>query len=117
MTLAVLIQECMKRNIHLAADGEVLCYKAPPGVLTPELRAQLTKHRPQLVTLLNETSLAALPWECSCRVWPEEYLDREINQCDRCGLTLQCLFCFRCRACWLIRVVWQRVKVPPKDER
>jgi hypothetical protein len=114
MTLNNLVQECLKLNVLLLVDEQGLLCRAPQGVLTPEFLAQITQHKPQLLALLTETSPAALPWECGC-LWDSACLPPP-TQCIRCGQHALCPDCYRCRYCWLARIL-QRVKVPPPDER
>lgn len=48
-------------DIKLWLDGERLRYSAPPGVLTPDLRAQLQRHKNALMALLRSGRPEAAP--------------------------------------------------------
>ncbi len=43
-------------GVSLSVDGESLKCAAPPGVLTPELRAELTKHKAEILTFLKSST-------------------------------------------------------------
>jgi aspartate racemase len=55
MTLVELLSTLRSRDINVWADGERLRYTCPSGALTPDLRVELAKHKPELITFLNET--------------------------------------------------------------
>ena len=55
MTLVELLSSLRARDINLWAEGERLCYSAPSGALTPDIREELAKHKADLLTFLNET--------------------------------------------------------------
>ncbi|HET8843022.1 MAG TPA: condensation domain-containing protein, partial [Ktedonobacteraceae bacterium] len=48
--LATLLQ----KNMELWVEGHELCYRAPKGLLTPALRAELIAHKPQITTFLGQ---------------------------------------------------------------
>lgn len=52
MTAHELLLTCRQAGIVLAADGDNIDVDAPKGVLTPELRSELARHKPALVALL-----------------------------------------------------------------
>ena len=52
MTLTELHALLERLGVELSARGERLHYKAPAGVLTPEIKAALAAHRPALLALL-----------------------------------------------------------------
>lgn len=52
MTAHELLLKCRQVGIALAVDGNNIDVDAPKGVLTPELRSELARHKPALVALL-----------------------------------------------------------------
>jgi hypothetical protein len=52
MTVAILLREAERLGITLTVEGNRLHVRAPTGVLTPELQAALTVHKPQLMRRL-----------------------------------------------------------------
>ena len=52
MTATELLTTCRQVGIRLEARGDRLRYEAPAGSLTPELRATLTEHKAELLSLL-----------------------------------------------------------------
>jgi hypothetical protein len=52
MTAHELLMTCRQAGIALAADGGWIDVDAPAGALTPELRDELTRHKPALLLLL-----------------------------------------------------------------
>jgi hypothetical protein len=52
MTAHQLLMTCRQAGIVLAADGDCLDVDAPAGVLTPELRDELSRQKPALLSLL-----------------------------------------------------------------
>ena len=53
MTFSELLRTVRDRQIRLSADGDSLRFDAPPGQMTPDLKAQLARHKPQLLQLLQ----------------------------------------------------------------
>jgi hypothetical protein len=55
MTVATrrLINKCAARDVELWADGETLRYRAPRGVMTPEIIALLRERRIAILELLR----------------------------------------------------------------
>ncbi len=53
MTFSELLRTVRDRQIRLSADGDSLRFDAPPGQMTPDLKAQLARHKPQLLQLLH----------------------------------------------------------------
>jgi len=49
-----LIDECTRRGIHLEPAGDKLRYKAPKGALTPDLVAELKRHKPKILEALSQ---------------------------------------------------------------
>ncbi len=56
MKLADLVLHLRGHRVELWADGDKLRYSAPPGVVRPELRAELARHKPELLALLQEAN-------------------------------------------------------------
>jgi hypothetical protein len=52
MTAAALLADLYRRGIAVRIDGDRLGVRAPDGVLTPEVRAALIAHKPQLLQLV-----------------------------------------------------------------
>ena len=52
MTLTELHALLERLGVELSARGERLHYKAPAGVLTPEIKAALAAHKPALLAML-----------------------------------------------------------------
>jgi len=53
MTPDELLMRLNDQGIKLWADGDKLRYKAPSGALTPELLAEIAKHKAEILTLLR----------------------------------------------------------------
>lgn len=53
MNAAGIIAELQASGAELTANGERLRYKAPPGLLTPELRAFLVEHKTEIIAHLQ----------------------------------------------------------------
>jgi len=51
---AELLTEVQRRGIQLRAEGATLHYRAPKGVLTPDLKAALKAHKSGLLKALRE---------------------------------------------------------------
>ena len=47
-------------GVSLSVDGDSLKCAAPPGVLTPELRAELTRHKPEILAFLKSSTNTTL---------------------------------------------------------
>jgi amino acid adenylation domain-containing protein len=56
MKLAELVSHLRGHRVELWAEGGKLRYSAPPGVVSPELRAELARHKPELLALLQEAN-------------------------------------------------------------
>ncbi|MDM8557980.1 amino acid adenylation domain-containing protein [Candidatus Parabeggiatoa sp. HSG14] len=56
-TIKKLLSELKKRNIKLWLENNQLRYKAPKGALTTDLRAQLVKHKADIIQFLADTQL------------------------------------------------------------
>ena len=73
MSPSTLLADLRQRGLELRADGEHLRYRAPGGVLTPELRRALVEHKPDL--------LAELAAEAARAEW--ERLDDELGEMNQ----------------------------------
>ncbi len=60
MTAHELLATCRQAGIVLRARGDALEVDAPRGVLTPELRAALVHHKPDLLAALRPTEFVTL---------------------------------------------------------
>src|SRR5687767_2046244 len=56
MTTQELLSELLKLDIKLWMDGERLRYNAPQGVMTPELQAELVKHKTEIIVRLQSSA-------------------------------------------------------------
>ena len=56
MNAAALITELRKVGVRLLREGTRLIVEAPPGVITPEIRTELMRSKPELLTALGEES-------------------------------------------------------------
>lgn len=63
MTPADLLTELERRGVKLTLAGDRLHVEAPAGVLTPDLKETLAKHKAALLTLLEER-------EGRMTIWP-----------------------------------------------
>lgn len=59
MNTETLLTDLTHRGVQVVRDGDRLRYRAPKGVMTPELRDLLTTHKRALLDRLAETSPAA----------------------------------------------------------
>ncbi len=119
MSMAELLVELRSRGVELTAMGERLRIDAPKGVLTPEIRETLARHKAEILALLESPSPAPrqeIPPECRARyrevaqdslfdnfptvdAWLAEHhpglwqrireLDRELSRLERKGSTKQ----------------------------
>lgn len=53
MNAAEVLNEVRQRGIRLHVNGSDLCYAAPQGTLTADLKAELKANKPQLLTILS----------------------------------------------------------------
>ena len=53
MNPATLISDLRRRGVELTAEGDRLHYRAPRGVLSPELLADLRSHKPEILAELS----------------------------------------------------------------
>jgi len=53
MSIALVLAELREKDVKIWADGDRLRCEAPPGVLTPELRALLVQHKAELLESLR----------------------------------------------------------------
>lgn len=54
MTVTELLAELTRQGVQVSADGGDLTVRAPKGVLTPSLRAALTKEKTEILALLRQ---------------------------------------------------------------
>jgi amino acid adenylation domain-containing protein len=57
MNLKQFVVELSHQDVELWVEGERLCVDAPEGVLTPETRDLLTKHKTELILLLKDKNV------------------------------------------------------------
>src|SRR6266851_2883706 len=51
--VAVLITDLRKAGVRLSREGARLIVEAPPGVVTPQIRAELSRSKQELLTTLG----------------------------------------------------------------
>jgi amino acid adenylation domain-containing protein len=54
MTVTQLLSELRSRDIAIWVEGEKLRYRAPRGVLSEDLRAALVRHKPEVISFLEQ---------------------------------------------------------------
>ncbi len=94
MTATELVQTLKDRGVALTVAGDRIKYRAPAGVLTPELLAELAAQKPAVMRLLS----SAIP--DSPRVPRVTALRMASRKCGGCGnLTIAShgTACARCR--------------------
>ena len=57
MTAAAILEELGRRKIDLISEGDRLRWRGPKGALTPDLQSEITKLKPEILTLLNTTEV------------------------------------------------------------
>jgi hypothetical protein len=62
MTLLGLLAELEERNVKVFLAGDKLRLEAPAGVLTPDMKEALVKHKPALMSLLSGQPVEVLFW-------------------------------------------------------
>ncbi|MBI4491732.1 MAG: hypothetical protein HY690_02950 [Chloroflexi bacterium] len=60
MSAATLLERLGAADVRLRVDGEHLRVSAPRGTLTPELKAELLAHKPELLRILADQQLATV---------------------------------------------------------
>jgi hypothetical protein len=53
VTAEALLQELHSRGVQLAPEGDRIRYRAPRGVLTPDLKAKLSEHKAEVLSVLQ----------------------------------------------------------------
>ncbi len=62
MNIADLLSELRRNDVALWPEDGELCYSAPPGAMSPALRAKIAEAKPELLSFLNDAvSLARSP--------------------------------------------------------
>ena len=77
MTAAQLTETLSASGIRLSATDGKLRVDAPAGVMTAEIKAELTMHKPELLALLAQRF-------CQCRNAPMQRIEAGYFACD-CG--------------------------------
>src|SRR5919205_282196 len=72
MTTLELLSYLRSREIRIWLEGEQLRYSAPKGALSPELRAELSARKAELIAFLRQTNAAldASPIRPAARTGP-----------------------------------------------
>ncbi|MBI4491367.1 MAG: hypothetical protein HY690_01050 [Chloroflexi bacterium] len=60
MSATALLERLSTADVRLRVDGEHLRVNAPKGALTPELKAELLAHKPELLRILADQQLATV---------------------------------------------------------
>lgn len=88
MTAEDVLTESRRLGIVLEAHGSTLRYRAPQGILTPELKDGLRQHKGEVLALLRRrTELIDLPWPVGYGGLPAEEVARAEATNDRLGVT------------------------------
>jgi len=91
MTIDGLLDTLLRSDVTLFLDGNRLRYRAPEGVLTPELRAAISEHRQGIMDHLRvEKNSVGAFWKCvTCdrHNWVDAPLKdgRIRTTCGKCG--------------------------------
>ncbi len=103
MTHQALLAELERLNVKISLAGDKLRLDAPAGVLTPELKKAVTKHKPELLAWLRNPT---------CEVWPGNVV-RVYPMRKSCLEAGHCLSLTRERDCGLfpVRPGWCRERV------
>jgi hypothetical protein len=56
MSVVELLRSAAAKEVILSPDGENLRFTAPPSALTPELRRELSAHKPAVLAYLRKTA-------------------------------------------------------------
>jgi hypothetical protein len=80
MTVAELLTDLYRRRVVLDVNGERLRVDAPKGILTPELRQALAKHKAKLVTYLEGLS----DGRCTVHGRWLTYAEQQAGRCSWC---------------------------------
>ncbi|MDI6871231.1 MAG: hypothetical protein QME79_07720 [Bacillota bacterium] len=109
MDAPTLFRKLREAGCELRAEGERLKVRAPKGFLTPDLRALIEQHKPELLRLLSPAR-GARPVSLPASLWWD-------GMCLACGAgqwwlsiygALICATCHRPAATWLVeRLVGQ----------
>jgi amino acid adenylation domain-containing protein len=84
VTLEVLLDELHRRYIRLWADGGQLRCNAPAGALTPELRGEIERRKPEILALLRSAARdEAIPRRSNRASAPLSYAQRQIWVLDQ----------------------------------
>src|SRR5438477_2384223 len=59
MRVAALLADLRRRDVHVKAEGDRVRCTAPPGVLTPELREALQRHKAEILEFLRAAETLA----------------------------------------------------------
>ena len=78
MSTLALLETVRSYGIELTADGDQLRYRAPKGIMTPGLFAQIQEHKAEILALLQDASKALLGT-----------VGRHGTPCPQCGDTWQ----------------------------
>jgi len=97
MTGGEVLAVLKSRGVVLEPQGDKLHYRAPKGVLTPDLRQALAENKAEVLTLLKDgPDHIASACVCLMPIGPTGP-----NRCTVCELPLLCPRCGRCRGCKL----------------
>jgi hypothetical protein len=85
-----ILRRLAERNVKLYLEGDRLRFRAPAGALTDDLRANITDHRTEIISLLRPRPVLAAGERCvTCdrRGWVDEppVAGRIRTHCGSCG--------------------------------
>jgi len=71
MTAIDLLAELKRLNIKVSVNGDKLLLNAPVGVITPELKEAVLKHKPELIAILSRQPVEEVFWPgIKAKVYP-----------------------------------------------
>ena len=69
MKATALLLELLHNDSHLWVEGEELCIRGPNGILTPDLREELSLQKEEIIALLGQQTRYVLPSFAQQRMW------------------------------------------------
>ncbi|PLZ92804.1 non-ribosomal peptide synthase, partial [Fischerella muscicola CCMEE 5323] len=58
MNASDILENLIQKGVHLWVDNEKLNLRSPKGIMTPEIQAELTAHKAEILTLLRDRNVA-----------------------------------------------------------
>jgi len=75
MNTRALLLELLRNGAQLWVEGDELCLEAAEGILTPAMREELSRRKPEIISLLGQRSRYALPSFAQQRLWLLDQLE------------------------------------------